>query len=179
MMNEGTYSGSPTSGTTTTSKQNKPQIAVAFSITHIADGAGEWQDVQPFERKLYISLTDAAWPYSMDRLKAIGFNGDFDNPNFSPDSVALRCFHEEYEGKPKEKWDIITAGAEATKADSNTIRTLSAKWKQAAKPAGAPKPPGKPAAPPAAKKPAMAGAGAAPIDPDEIPFTDGFSPCGI
>lgn len=170
MMEAGTYSGTPTSGVTTTSKNNKPQICVTMNITHVANDSGEWSEMTPFDRKLYISLTDAAWPYSMDRLKAIGFDGNFDSPGFGPDAVSLRCEHEEYEGKPKEKWDIITAGAEVTKADTNTVRTLSAKWKSAAKPAAAPKPAGRPTAPPPAKKPAMAGATHEPVDDSDIPF---------
>lgn len=177
MNTKGTYYGTPTKGVTGAASTGTPQMVVTFNVTHIADSEGGWQEIQPITATVYLFLSDGAWEYSEKKLKAMNFNGNFDSPEFACDGIELVCDHETYNNKTREKWDIA-GGSEVKKADANQIRTLSAKWKQSAKPSSAPKPPGKPAAPPAAKKPAMANAGAAPIDPDEIPFTDGFSPCG-
>lgn len=172
MNAQGSYYGKPTQGVTGAASTGTPQMVVTFNVTHIANTDGEWESIAPFDVRTYNFLSDGAWPHSEKRLKAIGFNGNFDAPAFNCDGIALRCEHDTFNNKPKEKWDIDIGGGEVKKADDNTIRSLTAKWKGAAKPSAAPKPPGKPAAPAAARKPAMAGAGAThePVAEDDIPF---------
>lgn len=168
MNAEGTYYGTPKLGTTGAASTGTPQMVVDFNVTHIADGGDGWTEIQPITARVYLFLSTGAWEYSEKKLKAMNFNGDFDNPGFQCEGIALVCKHEVHNSKTKEKWDI--GGGEVKKADDNTIRSLTAKWKGAAKPSAAPKPPGKPAAPAAAKKPAMAGATHSPVDESDIPF---------
>lgn len=178
MKTAGSYYGRPTQGVTGTASTGTPQMVLTFNVTHIANAEGEWDSITPFDARSYVFLSDGAWPHSEKRLKAIGFDGNFDSPKFNCDGIALRCEHDNYNGKPKEKWDIDTGGGEVKKADDNVIRTLAAKWRSAAKPSSAPKPPGKPAAP--ARQPVAAGSGgAAPLDPDEIPFAPNIPQCAV
>lgn len=158
MMEAGTYYGVPTAGVTGAAGTGTPQMVVTMNITHVANERGEWTPMEnAIDRKVYIFLSDSAWDYSKPKLEALGFNGDFDNPAFTCEGVSMRCDHETYQGKTREKWEIDTGGGEVKKADTNTIRTLQAKWRSSAKPTAAAKPTGKPAAP--SRKTAAVGAG--------------------
>lgn len=173
---EGNYWGVLVSGVTCLSQSKKsPQIMVTFSITHADDGNGGWTQIQPTERNIYLSLTDAARPYSEDKLEALGFNGDFANPGFSQDAttkgVGLLCKREIYNGKDREKWDLASWGVKETElAPSDIVRMLNAQWrqrKQQAAPAGKP---GVPTSPPAAAPRAAQSAPANTPSGDDIPF---------
>lgn len=110
------------------------------------------------KRTAYLSLTDAARTSWVDAaLEKLGFNGDFGAPTISEEyyqdyCLTAYCSHDEYKGRPQEKWSL-GGGKSNEPAPDDAIRRLNASWKAkhkgpAAKPAGAPKPP-----PPSAKKP--------------------------
>ena len=106
------------------------------------------------EVKVYLYTTDAAWPWTTKKLEAMGFNGNFDAPEFTKgQDVELQCRQDSWEGKTREKWDI--AGG-VTAAPPDKARQLAARYRSTVtvpptRPAGRPATP--PAPPPPAPKP--------------------------
>lgn len=147
MTNEGTYYGYVAGGTTTQASTGTPQLAVKLSITNIAsqiNGEPTWEDLPtPIERTMFLALSEKAWPYSEEKLKRLGFNGDFENPDFTKEGVQLECKHEEYRGKVTERWNLAGDGPNLEQAPQDMIRTLNARWRAKAeqnrRPATAPK----------------------------------------
>jgi hypothetical protein len=159
---QGTYWGTLKGGYTGTAKSGNPQVVLNFVVTNMAVGS-EWQPIRdPFEKCVYLSLTDAAWPYSQVKLASLGFNGDFgEGMGFSESGAKLICKHENYNGQMRDKWDL-DGGGEGQRADTNTVRKLNALWRAKA---NTPKPPnGRPQAPPARPEPDPA-----PTADDEMP----------
>jgi hypothetical protein len=171
MLAPGSYLGLLVSGTPGASPEKKsPLIDVTFKIVSRA-GTNGWEDVTPpMDRRVSIYLSDAAWTYSERKLEQLGFNGSFRQPDFSDESkttgVILNCSHEDYKGKPVEKWEIAFGGGGSKLEDMPTdvARVMEAKWRATH---GA-KPTPKPAAKPAAKS-APAPAPAAPPPPAPVP----------
>jgi hypothetical protein len=175
-VNEGTYWGRLKKGVTSESGANKtPTMCITFDVTHILGTSGEWEPAgSPAERTVFLYMTDASWPYTEEKLTALGFNGSFDDPKFSKEESELRCTIKTYQGKSKEKWDIGGGGSfEAKPASKDVTRQLNAKWKAKTKaPSTTPKPPGKPAAP---KQPVGAGAPTSAsheLRDEDIPFDE-------
>lgn len=173
MMEQGQYWGVPISGITGMSSSSKPQMVVTVKVTHQADPASEdgWRTIGQQERKVYLSFSDAAMPYSNAKLEKLGFNGDYNAPGFSAPGVELRCSHEEYKDKLGEKWDVWGQMA-VEQAPDDVIRQLNAKWraKHPTKAAGrpTPPPPKREPAPVAATEPE--GAESPSVDKSDIPF---------
>lgn len=144
----GMYWGTITEAVTSQAKTGTPQLVLTFEITHRQARTDEGSEElpSPIERRVYLFLSDGAWPISQEKLQALGFNGDFDNPNFSAPQQWIQCKHETYNGSLHEKWEIPGGGGEVEKADAGTITKLSARWKNANKPV--PVPPGSPSSPP-------------------------------
>ena len=174
-MNEGDYWGVLRQASVGVSKTNKtPQMVMVFSVTHEATGEG-WKEIQQADRTIYWALTDKALPYAEEKLRFLGFNGDYGNPQFGEKSqgCSLRCKHEDYKGNTQERWDLAEwGGAGAEKAGDDVIRLLNAQWKShngsQPKPAGKPKPPAPPAKTPVAQEVAPDGE---PVPKgDNIPF---------
>jgi hypothetical protein len=111
-----------------------PQMVFSFQITHISKN-GAWQALPgPFMRHVYSSLSEAAWPSTEQKLQALGFNGDFQNPDFSDktknEGVELTCTHQEYQGKTSDKWEFSNWGTtEVKRASVDIVRQMNAKWK--------------------------------------------------
>lgn len=127
-----------------------PALVMKFDITHRAGSDGMWVDLpQPEQREVRLFLSEAAWPYTEEKLKAFGFSGDFGKPDFDPEwknaGCELVCKHETSNGKVYEKWDFPRSAGETAPANPDVVRTLNARWKSqnvaSAKPAGAPAPP--------------------------------------
>lgn len=166
MLQAGRYFGRLQSWTTTQSGQKKtPTVALEFEIDNEAVD-GQWRPITPTKRTVYVYLSDAAWDISIDKLNALGFNGDFGlGMNFGDgakaDGVELQCKIDEYEGNPREKWELTNwgGGFDHEPAPEGVIRQLNAKWKNAAsaKPTGKPSSPSRPVA-------------SAPIEKASIPF---------
>lgn len=154
------------------SKNGNPQIWIQFTATHAAEGE-DAKPITPVDRKLYLSLSDAAMPYTTPKLKQLGFNGKFDDSiNFAEETFWLEMKLEEYGGKWRDKWDLPYGGSEEKPVDQKTRMAVEAKWKSAnatqpGKPAGKPSTP--PKKPQPATKPAMAEAATVPAG-DDIPF---------
>jgi len=172
MTDEGMYQGFPTAFTVEAPKDasKSDQIIVKFTVGNVANG-GEWQPCTPFERTIYMSCSPAAWPYSEKKLALLGITRD--NQDLGEDAkvngVTLRCYHDDYQGKTKEKWDIYTPVKELKPLDDagkSRLRSLFG--------AAAPKPVGRPVAPgkAPAKFPSKAPAPVATqdLDPADIPY---------
>jgi len=144
MFEPGTYQGTVAEAVTS-EKNGKDQVVLTFDVTAMAEN-GEWRAVPQEQRRIYLFLTDAAWPYTQDRLAAMGFNGDFDTPQFSKPTQNLVCRHETYNGELREKWDLAGGGGGIEKAAPDRIMRLNAKWQSKA---NSPATTGAPVAPPA------------------------------
>lgn len=148
MLDAGNYLGYIDTAVTTESGKNKtPALAITFTVAHRAVN-GEWEPLVADQKAtVYLFLSEAAWAYTEDKLKKLGFNGDFDAPQWGEDTiangVALVCKHEEYEGKTRDKWELAIGGGVA-KAETNTIAKLTQRWKNN----NATRPAGRPASPP-------------------------------
>ena len=131
---DGVYFGKPVSMVGGESRNGTGQIVAEFTITHIAHD-GQWVEVQQANRRVYIYTSDAAWPNSKPRLESLGFNGDFNKPDFSDavkaEGVSLVCKIEDYHGKSREKWDVSVGGGggEMKPMPADKARQLSARWK--------------------------------------------------
>lgn len=161
-------------------QDKKPALVITFDIVSVArDGA--WAEIpNPEQRDVKMFLTENAWPYTEAKLKSLGFNGDFANPQFSPefnDGTELVCTNRPYNGKTFDDFDFPRGHSEVTPAGNDAVRQLNAKWRT--QNAAAPRPAGSPAAPPArqvvhapaAPKPApRPAAPAASAAGDEPPF---------
>ena len=177
MLPEGTYGAVPISGTMDTVGQDAtPLMRVYIQVTHISVD-GSWQTMdQSEQRRLDLFTTDKAWPHSERRLRALGFNGDFNEPAFADRSVAMICKHEPGRNDPSklyERWDLAEfAGGgniqDAKPPDKDTMRLLERKWKTSE--SADRKPAGQPAPPPQSPQPEPAEVGRDTDDPDDIPF---------
>jgi hypothetical protein len=171
MLPVNTYNAEILSGVTSKSSKGSPQLVVQLSIVYAAGNDGQWHPLPtPEQQRLYISLTDKAKQYAEPKLKALGFNGDFANPQFSESNVNVSISHEDYKGKTQEKIELadFSGGGEPDPADEGTVMNLNSWWK--AKNAQAPVPPGKPSSPPAAPTPPPPGEGYGPTSGDDVPF---------
>lgn len=123
-------------------------------------------------RRVYLPLTDVARAkWVDDTLEFLGFNGDPLAPEFDPKfyeegSLPLRCRHDEYNGKIREKWDINRGAGSNAPMRPDVAARIKADWKarhgagrpaqpktSTPPPARSSPPPSRSAPPPAAAKP--------------------------
>jgi hypothetical protein len=119
---------------TTEAKTGSLQLVVTFEILERWNGT-DWQAITSYERKVFMSLTDKALPYSRGKLKTLNFNNDFENPEFRmpPEGVTLACTHDTYEGTTRERWDLTDwGGGQPEQAATDKLKRLSAKWRATA-----------------------------------------------
>lgn len=121
----------PTLGTNSSDK-GTPFLFLQGKITDIAVG-GETKPVAlAAERTIREWLSDKAFPYAIERLNSVGFNGDFGSPALTGEHVKgvwVECSLEEYEGKQRERWQLAGGGGggvEHEAFDSDTVRRLTA-----------------------------------------------------
>lgn len=171
MIAEGDYMGCLAEATTTYAQTGNPQMEIRV-----------WID-ETTARTVYLPLTDAARSSWVDAtLEFLGFNGKFDEPAFGEKfyemgGLPLRCVHDTYNGKLKEKWDVNRGGKQNEPAPRDVVARLNADWKS--KRGGGPKPAGAPptrspapAARPASSSapPARSGPPPAKSEPEAKPF---------
>lgn len=147
MIEAGTYLGKLAKWGSAESKTGTPYVYLDFTVGHRARD-GQWAAMSKTEtRTVYLYTSDAAYPYSAEKLTALGFNGLFNSGmDFSDavknDGVALECAHEEYDGKTREKWNLAYGGDgyEHTALDADRVRALNSRWKaeHGTTPTGAP-----------------------------------------
>lgn len=103
----------------------------------------------PYERTIFLTLTEGTLGttekpgWVMQNLTYLGFNGDSfaqldpndkDAISFVGLELDARCDHEDYEGKEREKWNIIRPGGGASgpttkPAEKKEVRALDSKFK--------------------------------------------------
>lgn len=156
-----------------THTSGKPYMAVVLQVSHHDDGSGTPRAIDPVNRTLSLWMTDAAWEHTRDKLKALGFHGDFEKPQFTlpADGVWLTMSHETYNGKEREKWELASWGdKQAGDALGHDLAIrFSARYRTETN--LTPKPAGKPATPDRGAN--KAGPVAAAVGPDgreEPPF---------
>jgi len=191
-VNEGMYRGEPTlvrAGKSDTEKQSE-YIAIVFEIDEMMDG-GEWVFAEGFTREIRLFITDAARPYTLDKLEALGLDmdelgrlleaaavktGDMAIPadalKWAPwvteEGVRLSCKHSQDGEKTRENWQLeLTRVHQPSQCSADILRLLRAEWKT--RQSAAKKPPA-PAMPRSAKTPAQADTKSAVRD-DELPGT--------
>lgn len=135
------------------SKNGNPQIAIQFDVIGVYGPNGEYSQHAPFERTMFLTITDKTVDWIMETLRAIGFMGksftelDTQQPNhhsFAGVEVDAWCKHDEYDGKTREKWNISRgAGASLPKpSDRSSLRKLDALYgSYLQKPIAVPPPP--------------------------------------
>lgn len=146
---------------TSEAKSGSLTIEIKFEIVHYWDGS-QWTPLPtPLERTLFLSLHDNALEYTTAKLKTLGFNGDFERPDFSDEAktagVDLNAETETdvNSGKERQRWDLARWGGtrNAEKASTDKLKRMNAIWKQQNGTPAKPAPSGKPSAPPAAPAP--------------------------
>ena len=126
MIDPGTYEAQLTDWGTGSSVKGTPYVWTKWSV-------------EEESRTVYSYLSSKAFDISFKKLNALGFNGDFTNPDFEKKHTELSCTHEEYDGKLKERWDFTDWGDseyEQTNLDDQKKLSLNAMWKNAAKDSG-------------------------------------------
>lgn len=58
----------------------------------------------------FLFFSDAAKPYSIDRLKALGWNGDAPITGIGRNEAQVRISYEDYKGEEKMKVEVMTGG---------------------------------------------------------------------
>ena len=86
---------------------------------------GEWVDAHQIPQRVFWYLTDAAWDYTSDKLRQLGFDGNFEDPGFAINECAFRCKLEEWQGETRARWDLPAGSA----LKQNEIAELQKRWK--------------------------------------------------
>lgn len=122
--------------------------------------ASEWYiEEEETKRTVYTYLSKKAKKNSFKKLETMGFNGDFDNPEFSIEQTQLLCTISEYEddsgeSQENEKWDFASWGSPGVEdADRKTVKQLNAEWKKSHGSSAPAKKKGKPKSEESAKPP--------------------------
>lgn len=121
MIAAGYYWAAPLSGKLTTTQTGTMQFAIEFKLLDTDD-----------RRTVFLFTTDAAWPYTEEKLRKLGWNGNADDMAFTADRIELVCKHEQYNGKTREKWDVARDQAEMPVAPEDAKREVLARWKAGA-----------------------------------------------
>ena len=156
------------------SVKKTPFIGINFKIINVAVN-GVWTSVQQIqEREVKLYLSDAAWSYTTEKLKPLGFNGDFENPAFTETAATLECTINE---GGYDNFDLYHEGGgnECDPLKTDIVKRFTAKYRSeqqnAATPGGSPSP--APTSPQPAPQPAYQGPPPEPesdIQGEDIPF---------
>ncbi len=132
-----------------------PYFALKFNIVARVENEQE-HACDSGERTIYLYLSEKALPMTTEVLEFLGYDKDslkFLNPeqqgyfNFTGKRCDLWCKMEEWQGKPKEKWNISTPRKPPTPIDDKELRRLDSLFGKAIR---AQRGPGIPAATPPA-----------------------------
>lgn len=156
------------------SEKKTPQFSITFDIIGAIDTknpGGELLSCPSGTRTVFWYLTQGTMPYVLADLEAMGYDKDSlayldpTNPNhhnFVEMERELYCQHEQYQGKPKEKWGLgkSRTGIEAKPLEDKELRKLDAMFSVGLKKLAG----GKKAAPPTELAKAAAAANAVAAD---------------
>lgn len=116
---------------TQNSANGTPFLFLQGKITHVSQNGQAIEVPEPAGRTVRLYLSEKAFPYTMDRLNPLGFNGDFSNPQLGGEhakGVWAECSAGTYDGKPQERWQLPGGGGgvEHEAFNSDTVRRLTA-----------------------------------------------------
>ena len=127
-----TYAGKPGTPYTANNKNGKPYIVVPVDITHRAEN-GTWvehpakPDGKSYRAWVKWYITEAAWPYTEEKLRALQFNGSFVKPAIGVPSIVVVG---EQNGKYI-NWDTPREGDGDREAIAEDLaRKLTARYQQ-------------------------------------------------
>ena len=104
---------------------------LTFSVTNVFIN-GAWQDIEPVNRDVKLFMSDKARPYTERTLETLGFNGDFENPQFKPElhnGTELVCTHNAPpNGKEYEEWNLSGGQRERTAPNKDKLKRLRLRW---------------------------------------------------
>jgi hypothetical protein len=161
---------------TAESDKGTPYFFIEGRITHMANGDKTEEVPNPDQRTIFMYLSDKAYPYTVDKLDALGFNGDFGKPALAPEHMAgiwVTCKHETYDGKLKERFELPGGGIEHKAVTADAIRKINAMYRARKQQSGKS---ATPSTPPRSRAQAVSDAAAPddlPIDPatgQKVPF---------
>ena len=171
------YAGTPGVPYTANNKNGKPYIVIPVDVTHQALN-GAWVNTPPKDDgkqpKAWVKwyMTDSAWPYTEQKLRALQFNGNFVNPAVGvPSMVIIGEQNGQYIN-----WDTPKeGGGEHEAVDDKTLAVLTARYgqnnpKPQADSAPPPPPPPVDNGPQDAPDPAIAGAPGDDPGEEDFPF---------
>lgn len=139
--NVGMYNAEITGqGLTESSVKKTPQFFLSVVPFQQILSTGEVEDIpmgERFERTIFRPITEKTIEYLVEDLRRIGFAGkSFDqlvlgSPNccdMRGRSINVRCEHEKYEGKTRERWSLAWGGTgyQAEPMADETVRKLNA-----------------------------------------------------
>jgi hypothetical protein len=113
-----------------------PQFFMKFKVVAIFDhSTGEWQMVDESERTWYRVLTANSAQYAAEDFRALGFAGDkfsqldprHPQKHIFTGQIEMTCTIDHYNGKPKEKWNVVRAdssGWEEKVVESSKLKQL-------------------------------------------------------
>lgn len=129
-----------------------PAMVLSFELTHAATDK-DWQAINPTRRNVQLWLTDGAKEKTFADLRALGFDGNWDDPKFAADlydGTDLDLTHDTYKGKNQEVVRIrkLRPAMDHKPVAADLKRTLAAQFKNAASMSAKPStpPPARPAA---------------------------------
>lgn len=120
MISKGEFGAEVLGGTLTTAQgTGTEQVAVQFRIW---EGPDEGSTISE-----YLALTDAALPYSIEKLRTCGWTGDdiSDLSMIAGTRVRLKIIHEEYNGRSKARVKFINAWREPKKLEAEAQRGIA------------------------------------------------------
>lgn len=138
MLQAGTYFGTlVAAGTDTLNNEKKtPYFYLTFQIEQQIDEDGNCMQIEPVSRDVMLYLTDAAVDYTLKKLKALGFNGNFETPTFNTElteiGCKLYCTHNPSGDKTYENWSLENGGnseKERKPLSRDITRKFEAKYK--------------------------------------------------
>lgn len=119
MLNEGKYRGVVKEWGFRKAKTGTVGFAVTFLLYQYED-AGEMHDMQPIRRTVTTWLSPNSMGIARGRLKTLGFDGDDlarldpthpEAHDFSGAEAIIEVTHGEWEGKPREEYEIVRPNA--------------------------------------------------------------------
>ncbi len=133
MYEQGQYHCEVTSQGFSESQSGTPFFFLKVEPDSYIEAGGEVRPVHDVaERTVYMYLTDKTNDRVIGQLRELGFDGSSFRElepgggySFVGDTIILRCEHDVYENKRREKWDIpFSGGAEQTEGVARRLDRL-------------------------------------------------------
>jgi hypothetical protein len=126
---------------TSLSRDNSSEfVYIGIMLTHMQADDGVWIPIEPDEARLMLNTGDKAWPYTKQKLEALGFDGNFQTPNFTTlEEIEVVNNPRESKGTMYDGFDLSGWGEfEPKPIDMMRAKQLSTRWKSETKPTGKP-----------------------------------------